>query len=45
MIGASIHGNNGNFDKQIIIRMLCGSVPASVLTLIWLSVTRTSQSP
>jgi uncharacterized membrane protein YfcA len=44
MVGASIHGNNGTIDKQIVFRMLCGSIPAAVLTLIWLSVTRASQS-
>ena len=44
MVGASIFGNKGNIDKQIVVRMLCGSVPAAVLTLIWLSVTGTSHS-
>jgi uncharacterized protein len=44
MVGASIHGNKGTIDKQIVGRMLCGSVPAAVLTLIWLWVTRTGQS-
>jgi uncharacterized membrane protein YfcA len=44
MVGASIHGNNGTIDKQIVFRMLCGSIPTAVLTLIWLSVTRASQS-
>lgn len=44
MVGASIHGNHGGIDKQIILRMLCGSLPAAVLTLTWLWVTRSSQS-
>jgi len=44
MVGASIHGNNGTIDKQIVLRLLCGSVPAAVSTLIWLRATGTSQS-
>lgn len=44
VVGACIHGTKGTIDKQIITRMLCGSVPAAALTLSWLSVTGASQS-
>lgn len=44
VVGACIHGNKGTIDKQIITRMLCGSVPAAALTLIWLSATGATQS-
>jgi uncharacterized protein len=44
VVGAGIHGFKGTIDRQIITRMLWGSVPAAALTLIWLSVTGTSQS-
>jgi uncharacterized protein len=44
MAGVCVHGNRGTIDKQIVGRMLCGSVPATVLTLIWLYVTGTGQS-
>ncbi len=36
LFGAWIHGNRGTIDKQIIGRLLCGSVPAAALTLVWL---------
>jgi hypothetical protein len=36
IFGAWIHGKKGTIDKQIIVRMFCGSLPAAVLTLIWL---------
>ncbi len=44
VFGAWIHGNKGSIDKQIILRMLCGSVPVASLTLVWLWATGTSQS-
>ncbi len=44
MVGTAIHGRRGTIDKQIVGRLLCGSLPAALLTLIWLSVTRTGQS-
>ncbi len=44
VFGAWIHGNKGTIDKQIIGRMLCGSLPAASLTLIWLWMTGMSQS-
>ncbi len=43
-VGTLIHGSRGTIDKQIVGRMLCGSLPTALLTLIWLSLTRTSQS-
>src|SRR5450631_3323933 len=44
MFGAWIHGKKGTIDKQILRRMFCGSLPAAVLTLIWLYVTGAGQS-
>jgi uncharacterized protein len=44
LVGAWIHGKRGTIDKQIVVRMFCGSLPAAALTLIWLSVTGASQS-
>lgn len=44
VFGAWIHGKKGTIDKQILVLMFCGSLPAAVLTLIWLSATGTSQS-
>jgi uncharacterized membrane protein YfcA len=36
IVGAWIHGKKGTVDKQILRRMFCGSLPAAILTLIWL---------
>lgn len=44
VVGALIHGNKGTIDKQILVRMLFGSLPAAALTLMWLAMTGTSQS-
>jgi len=44
VVGAWIHGKKGSIDKQILSRLFCVSLPAAVLTLIWLSATGTSQS-
>jgi len=44
VFGAWIHGNKGTIDKQIVVRLLCGSLPAAALTLIWLWATNTTQS-
>jgi uncharacterized membrane protein YfcA len=44
VVGALIHGNKGTIDKQILVRMFFGSLPAAAVTLIWLALTGTSQS-
>lgn len=44
LFGAWIHGKKGTIDRQILRRMLLGSLPAAVLTLIWLYMTGTGQS-
>ncbi len=44
IFGAWIHGKTGTIDKQILRRMFCGSLPAAILTLIWLYVSGTGQS-
>ena len=44
IFGAWIHGKKGTIDKQILRRMFCGSLPAAILTLIWLYVTGAGQS-
>ncbi len=43
LFGAWIHGKKGTIDRQILRRMLLGSLPAAVLTLIWLYMTGTGQ--
>ncbi len=42
VFGAWIHGYRGTIDKQIILRMLMGSLPAAIITLIWLYATHTT---
>jgi hypothetical protein len=44
VFGAWIHGKKGTIDKQILKRMLLGSLPAAVLTLIWLYVSGAGQN-
>lgn len=39
LVGGGIHGRRGTIDWQILRRMYCGSIPAAVLTLIWLRAT------
>jgi uncharacterized membrane protein YfcA len=44
VFGALIHRRAGTIDREILVRMACGSLPAAVLTLTWLSVTGSGQS-
>jgi uncharacterized protein len=44
VFGAWIHGYNGSIDRQIVVRMLWGSLPAAAMTLSWLWVSGSSQS-
>ena len=36
MVGGAVHGKTGTIDWQVLRRMFYGSLPASMLTLIWL---------
>ena len=36
MVGGAVHGKTGSIDWQVLRRMFCGSLPASLLTLLWL---------
>ena len=44
VFGGWVHGKKGTIDKQILRRLFCGSLPAAVLTLIWLYRTGAGQS-
>ncbi len=44
IVGGWVHGRKGTIDWQILRRMFYGSIPASVLTLLWLHATGTGQS-
>ena len=44
VVGGWIHGKKGTVDWQIVRRMFYGSLPAAVLTLIWLHATGMGQS-
>lgn len=44
IVGGWVHGKRGTIDWQIVRRMFYGSIPAALLTLIWLHHTGTSQS-
>jgi uncharacterized membrane protein YfcA len=40
IVGGLVHGKQGTVDRQILFRMFCGSIPASILTLLWLHSTQ-----
>lgn len=42
-VGGITHHRRGNVDWEVLRRLLLGSVPASLLTLMWLSLSGTSQ--
>jgi uncharacterized membrane protein YfcA len=44
IVGGWVHGKKGTIDWQILRRMFYGSIPASVLTLIWLHSTAIDRS-
>ncbi len=44
IVGGTVHNLHGSIDWQVIRRMCLGSVPASILTLIWMGLTRTEQT-
>ena len=44
IVGGWVHGKKGTIDWQILRRMFYGSLPAAVLTLVWLHQTGMNQS-
>ncbi|MDP3858313.1 MAG: sulfite exporter TauE/SafE family protein [Stagnimonas sp.] len=44
MVGGSVHGKSGMVDWEVVRRLCCGSLPAAVLTLLWLHFTNTQHS-
>lgn len=44
LVGGTFHQRNGTVDWQVLRRLSLGSIPASVLTLMWMNLTRHSQS-
>jgi uncharacterized membrane protein YfcA len=44
MVGGTFHNHKGTVDWQVLRRMCLGSIPASILTLIWMDLTRHTQS-
>jgi len=44
MVGGTMHNHHGSVDWQVLRRMCLGSVPASILTLLWMGLTHTGQS-
>ena len=44
MVGGTLHNRQGTVDWQVLRRMCLGSIPASIITLIWMAVNRQSQT-
>ena len=44
MVGGTLHNHKGGVDWQVLRRMALGSIPACIITLIWMDLTRTEQS-
>lgn len=44
IVGGSFHHHKGTVDWQVVRRLSTGSIPACVLTLVWMDLTRHSQS-
>lgn len=44
MVGGWVHGKRGTVDWQVLRRMFYGSVPAALLTLLWLHLSGSGQS-
>jgi len=43
-VGGVLHNHKGTVDWQVLRRMYIGSIPTTILTLIWMGLTRTSQT-
>jgi uncharacterized membrane protein YfcA len=44
IVGGWVHGKKGTVDYQILRRMFYGSIPAAILTLLWLRMSGIEQS-
>lgn len=44
MVGGWVHGKKGSVDWQVLRRMFYGSIPAALLTLLWLHFSNSGQS-
>ena len=44
VVGGGLHNRKGTVDWQVLRRMCLGSIPASIATLIWMDLTRRTQS-
>lgn len=40
VVGGTLHNQKGTVDWQVLRRMYLGSIPASIVTLIWMNTTR-----
>lgn len=43
MVGGWVHGKKGTIDWQVLRRLFLGSIPASLLTLLWLHLTQSDK--
>lgn len=44
VVGGTLHNRKGTVDWQVLRRMCIGSIPACILTLVWMGLTRTKQT-
>jgi len=44
IVGGTLHTHQGTVDWQVLRRMSIGSIPATILTLLWMAFTRTAQT-
>jgi hypothetical protein len=44
MVGGTFHNRKGTVDWQVLRRLSAGSIPASIVTLIWMDLTRRGQT-
>jgi uncharacterized membrane protein YfcA len=44
IFGGTLHNHKGSVDWQVLRRMALGSVPAAIITLVWMDLTRTAQT-
>ena len=44
MVGGWVHGKRGTVDWEVLRRMFYGSIPAAILTLLWLHLSGSGQS-
>jgi len=44
LVGGAVHHTRGSVDREVLGRLLLGSLPASVLTLLWLHTAHVAQA-